>query len=478
MRAICHREEQQANEWMQAANDFKNQQTAPAPQLATLNAPVSMPPIGLVPTPKFVFQKATEVANEEPPRWAIDDVFMEQSVNAMYGWSAVGKSFVAIDMILAVADGRKWVDRVTKRMPVSYMALEGGEGFGQRLRAAALGKRIQLPDNIEIYRGRFNLADSEQVAALIEARKKVGAMGGMLVIDTLSKASMSINENDNADMAKLVVNAERIKEELQACVVILHHSTKPDPKTGTPGMMRGGGALQAGIDGVVAVCRRHAREEKDMHTGEIVMLPERRFIELEKIKEGKDSAQYEFSLCVEEVGETTRPDGSAKKIESCWISWAGEQNSRVAPNVGNGGMNGPVGGSTYSTADRATMGFDPTRPPPVQLGGARGNRNVKSGRQANEQRAARYDIAAVIEQALKVGADRVAHGNRGKFGAQPNSDPTPKEELVTIIADLVNPDEVDSAFKTAVKNALNYAVNSGKLGRSTEHGKTYYWLRE
>lgn len=442
-------EVEKARQWAQAHAPAKV--GAPAPMdMGSMRAQPAPFESEMLQPMKFDFKKASEVADENPPAWAIDDVFMEQSVNAIYGWSAVGKSFVAIDMVLAVAEGRPWIDRVTKQMSVSYLALEGGEGFGQRLRAAAIGKGKALPDNIEIYRGRFNLMDENHVSGLIASRKAAGVVGGMIVIDTLSKAAMQLNENDNKDMAGLVINAERIKQELNACVVIIHHSTKPDPKTGLPGMMRGGGALQAGIDGVVAVCRR--KEQVDAQSGEVT--PHRRFVALEKVKEGKDSNEYDFNLAVEKVADQTRPDGSIKEVESCYVEWVSEQvNSSVAP-VANVGT--PPGGSTYSPRERST---GTTRP------------KTKA-----ENASGRYDISSVIPKALELGADRVKHANKGRYGAPPDRDPTPREELVTIIGDLINPDEIDSAFKTAVKNALNYAVNSGKVGRNTESGKQYYWL--
>lgn len=400
---------------------------------------------------KFDFKKASEVANEEPPAWAIDDVFMEQSVNAIYGWSAVGKSFVAIDMILAVAEGKQWIEHVTKQMNVSYLALEGGEGFGQRLRAAAIGKGHALPDNIEIYRGRFNLMDENHVSGLIASRKEAGAMGGMIVIDTLSKAAMQLNENDNKDMAGLVINAERIKQELNACVVIIHHSTKPDPKTGLPGMMRGGGALQAGIDGVVAVCRRYPREEVNAKTGEVIEIPARRFVTLEKVKEGTDSNEYDFNLTIEKVADVTRPDGSAKEVTSCYVEWASEQvNSNVAP------IDRSKPTYDYSQAPSAQRSTRPRSEAPVS-----GGKNQK----------------AIIEAIIN-DCGKAANTHMGKHGAPPGVPCSPVDSVIDE-AMRARPDGGDpTQLKRDLKKVIKAMVDGGKLGSLNEEnaGKWIQWI--
>lgn len=475
IKAIVQREESGLTwaENMAVANDPTRMMAAlPAQGSVGLAAPANagFAPGVMIPY-DFEFRKASEVLNDAPPEWAVDDVFMTQSVNAIYGWSGVGKSFVAIDMMMAVAQGQRWFGRVTKQMPVSYLALEGGEGISQRIAAWQKGTRRSLPTNVDIYKGRFDLMNDAQVDALIENRKRAGSLGGMIVIDTLSKATMSVNENDNGEMSHVVLNAERIKTALNACVVLVHHSTKPNKETGIAGGMRGAGALQAGIDGVIEVCRRAARTEKGVG-GDDIHIPESRFIVAEKVKEAADATRYEFELNVIPLGNVKRPDGSDKMLTSCFIKWLDEpQIDEVTGEVVNGSAPPLVHGQNMGVMRDKGPTWKPGETPNRAL-----NSRPRSKKQAAENQAAQYNIGAILGDALAIGVSKVNGANRGKFGAPPDKHPTPREELFTIITDLINPTDVDSEWKTAVRNALNYGVNSGRLGRSTENGKQYFWL--
>jgi hypothetical protein len=422
---------------------------------------------------KFVFKKPYEVSAEPPLEWALENVFQKRSVNAIYGWSAVGKSFVALDLMMAIAEGREWFGHETEQMHVTYLALEGGDGMRNRLEAYRLSRGIgyQLPTNFDIYRGHFNICDPEHVSAMIYQRQRDHMVGGMFVIDTFAKAIIGADENSSKEMGPAVQQAQLISEQLQACVVLVHHSTKPDKDTGIAGGLRGSGAIQAGIDGVLQVAKRYTEDESgNRHVTRVLVM--------DKVKEGQDAEEHPFELNVVKIGERVRKSGEIVDVTSCTIKdLAHCVNSPVAPIAGAGVAGGAP---TYSAAEYAAGGAMGGAPNVGTAGNARagtkGPTRARSAKASAEQKASRYNIGAVLDRALAIGADRVNRANMGKFGAPPDKHPTPREELVSIITDLINPDEVDNAFKTAVRNALNFAVTSGKLGRSTEHSKQYYWL--
>lgn len=420
---------------------------------------IPVPPVpNLPPIPykyQFKFQKPAEILNEPPLKWALENVFQMRSVNAIYGWSGVGKSFVAIDMMFAFAQGKDWFGHEAEQLAVTYLALEGSEGLRNRLWAYMKGSNCtQLPDNIDIYRGKFNLRDREMVAEFCDQRKQCGAMGGVIFLDTFAKALPGADENSANDMGAAVAAAELLKEELNACVIIVHHSTKPNADTGIAGALRGSGAIQAGIDGVIQVAKKAIITESKEFIGY------ERFMVMDKAKEAEDGNTYPFELATEDIGERTRKSGEIVKVRSCHVvDLARQVNSRIAPNVAN--ENKPL----YSPSEYAQK---PVRKPPKA--------GAKSGVENTENEANKIDWASLIHSALMLDAERTHNGNRGKHGAPPDKNATPRGALLNTVWELADPSEPAGAvLKKKLTDAIDYQVKSGKVGRKMDDGTQYFW---
>jgi len=78
---------------------------------------------------------ADEVAALPPIRWRVKGVIPATGLAAVYGPSASGKSFLTLDMLAAIADGREWHGYRCNAAPVVYVCLEGEAGLAQRLQA-------------------------------------------------------------------------------------------------------------------------------------------------------------------------------------------------------------------------------------------------------------------------------------------------------------------------------------------------------
>lgn len=425
---------------------------------------------------QFHFQKPHEIVAEKPMEWALENVFAKQSVNAIYGWSGVGKSFVALDLMMAVAEGCEWFGHETEQMHVSYLALEGGEGMRNRLEAYRIGRGVEyrLPMNFDIFRGKFDICNPEHVSAMIYQRQQAGMTGGMFVIDTFAKATLGKDENSAQDMGQAIQMAELIKNELQACVVIVHHSTKPNAETGIAGGLRGSGAIQAGIDGVIQVAKRERKEDDRV-------ILEKRFMLMDKVKEGADAGYKEFALNVVKIGERTRKCGEIVPITSCNVVSIDEQQNQVNSPIA------PLPASNHPTYDYSEGGAE-TRPH-RQNSGKKSQRagsskapidSPLSAREAEEAELGRLDFKTAIRDALMLSAKKVGGSALPIDGVPSGRVPIPRKAFVDEIKAVLNPscDPNNPTLKNRINVAIASASEANRIGKVISNGIQYFYLLE
>src|SRR3954447_7971899 len=80
-----------------------------------------------------------------PQSWCVNKVLEAGTVNLLIGASGAGKSFLAIDLGVSVAQGEPFFGFSTKKGGVLYGAAEGGYTIRRRLRAAKGGNRDPRP---------------------------------------------------------------------------------------------------------------------------------------------------------------------------------------------------------------------------------------------------------------------------------------------------------------------------------------------
>ena len=226
-------------------------------------------------------------------------------LTVVYGPSGSGKSFVALDIAMAVSRGDPWRGRKTERGAVLYLAPDGGGLFLNRIVAYCQGHGIDNGDHrvFAATSGIDLLADGEgsdtdkvlRTVAQIEKAHGVGVIA--VVVDTASRAMSGGDENAAKDVTRLVENLGRIGDGKRA-VLAVHHSGK-DLGQG----MRGHSALHAAADCVIRV-----------HDGEIRAVKSRDAaaglvggFRLEVVELGHDEDDEPVTSCV--VVEAEAPSG-------------------------------------------------------------------------------------------------------------------------------------------------------------------------
>lgn len=179
----------------------------------------------------------------------VEDLIDCGSFALLVGESNSGKTFLALDMSLAIARGRNWMGKDVKQGAVLYIAAEGGGNVKKRVQAykQEFGfKSKPLPFRLAF--GTIDLRNSSaDVWTIIEAAKNTEAFYAtpvrLIVIDTLNRALSGGDENLSSDMGTFIKNIDLIRQHTGATVLVIHHTGK-DTKKGA----RGHSSLKGAID--------------------------------------------------------------------------------------------------------------------------------------------------------------------------------------------------------------------------------------
>jgi KaiC/GvpD/RAD55 family RecA-like ATPase len=229
----------------------------------------------------YRFQPSNEfMGGNADTDWIIKDVIPQANLVVMYGASGSGKSFIALDLVMAVTTGQPWRDKRTTKMRVAYIAAEGSTGFKKRMKAYAKHHGI-APEQMELYvlDAAPNFLDETATKLVSEAIRAVGRVG-LVVVDTWSQVMPGANENSSEDMGRALAHCRSIAKATHATVLLIHHSGK-DQARGA----RGWSGLRAAADAEL----------------EVVKEGEGRILQVSKMKDGRDDGQWGFDLQVVEL---------------------------------------------------------------------------------------------------------------------------------------------------------------------------------
>lgn len=177
----------------------------------------------------------------------VEGVIGRNAMGVLYGDSNTGKTFVAIDLGCAIARGIPWMGRRVEKGMVVYLATESPASVRTRLRAYQKHHGCRVPDFV-VVTTPVNLfrssADTNAVIKLIrELETEHGVKCELIIGDTLARLAAGANENSGDDMTIVLQNLDRIRAEVNASVLPIHHTGKDAAKG-----MRGWSGMRAAID--------------------------------------------------------------------------------------------------------------------------------------------------------------------------------------------------------------------------------------
>jgi len=260
---------------------------------------------------RYQLSGAADLMNAPPTQWLIRDVLPASGIGALYGPPGSGKSFLLLDMCAAVASGQQWFGHfVQHAVPVVYAILEGQGGFGTRLKAWSAGRGGEpLPERLRFLTEPFDLRDSCDVRDLCEAALLHGGNnGGLIVIDTLSRAAPGTDENSASDMGELIAACAEIQRRTGGAVLVVHHTGKDTAKG-----LRGHSSLNGAVDVAIEVSRTGDYREWTIAKSRDSADGTRNGFRLELIALGNDEHSQPVSSYVVEPIDGPAP-GPVKKL--------------------------------------------------------------------------------------------------------------------------------------------------------------------
>jgi hypothetical protein len=249
--------------------------------------------------------EAFDDITDEPVEWLIDRVIPKQGFVALYGPPGSFKSFIALDLALAIARSAQWFGHEANpsdKGAVIYIAGEGHGGIGARIKAARIHHQVEPGTPIYFLRHQINLRSSEEdfsglIFAIRELVMAIGIKVDLVVIDTLARAFGGGNENSSEDMGAFISACGHLQGEFKSALMVIHHSGKDAAKG-----LRGHSSLLGAVDTELELIRF-----EDQPKG---------ILTVSKQKDGEDGLRFGFEMVeieIEEDRETSLSLDEARK---------------------------------------------------------------------------------------------------------------------------------------------------------------------
>lgn len=248
-------------------------------------------------------------AKGEQHEWLVKGLLTRGELSMLAGPSQSGKSFLAIDLALAIARGVAWFGRKVRRGGVVYQAGESAKGVRRKRLPAYRTHHRCATESVPfvLLQSPVNLhASDDDTQAMIDEclwwKEEFGEAGlELVVIDTFSAATPGANENASEDMSRVLARCQRIAERTGAAVLLVHHMNALGEKP------RGHTSIFANLDSVL-LCRKD-ENRKDLRGRQI------REMKVAKAKDGEADYAVRFVLPAVTIGF----DEDGEKVTSCIV---------------------------------------------------------------------------------------------------------------------------------------------------------------
>lgn len=190
---------------------------------------------------RLQFLSPSDCEKQSARQYVVKGLIAEGDIAAIIGAPGAGKSLLGPRLGYAVAQGEPVFERRTKVGKVFYVATEDENGM--RGRVKALKAQHGDAKNFSLVAGVSDLLikNSEDLKALALAVREQRPK--LIIIDTLAMAFPGLEENDAANMGRVVAVARKLTK-WGAAVVLIHHDTK----AGNDGLPRGHSILNGALD--------------------------------------------------------------------------------------------------------------------------------------------------------------------------------------------------------------------------------------
>ncbi|RTZ47489.1 AAA family ATPase [Candidimonas sp. SYP-B2681] len=229
---------------------------------------------------KLKFSSANDFLDKAFMEWRVQDFLPATGVAMIYGASQSGKTLLGVDLAGAILNGREWLGQPTVKAPVAYAALEGPEGFRDRVKAYSKYHGKNVLADLMVLDKTFSLTDASHLDVLIKQLQAVGYRNGVFIIDTLSVVAHG-DLNQNSFGSEVYRACKRIVDALGGLVLLVHHTGKDEDKGA-----KGASSITQHIDTILKVESRRGS----------------RTVKIEKQRDGDTAHVLQFAVHPLEIG--------------------------------------------------------------------------------------------------------------------------------------------------------------------------------
>ncbi len=200
---------------------------------------------------------------EAAPSWLVEDLWGDQAVGFIGGTPKTGKTWLALELAVAVASGQPCLGRYAVRQRghvLLYAAEDTAAAIKQRVLAIAKARGITDLDRlavglIGVHELRLDHEPHQMRLEMTLAQLKPR----LLILDPLVRLHRG-DENSAADVSLLLGFLRRVQRDHEVAIVLVHHIRKSS--SAQPGQaLRGSGDLHAWSDSNLYLLRRDGKVE-------------------------------------------------------------------------------------------------------------------------------------------------------------------------------------------------------------------------
>jgi hypothetical protein len=193
--------------------------------LGPLPEPKNPPVIGEAGS-RWVLEDDSAIGLRPIPPALVDGMIGAQSLAVVTGEPKVGKSFLAVHLMMSVAVGSPFFGRRVTRGPVVYVAAEGIIHMPKRIDAWKLAHNATGRAGVHFLSGSVRFTEEADAANFLALLKTMPEAPVLVIVDTLARAMAGSEESLGKDMGIVIRAAERIQRDIGAAVLFIHHPAK------------------------------------------------------------------------------------------------------------------------------------------------------------------------------------------------------------------------------------------------------------
>lgn len=198
------------------------------------------------------------------PVWLLPDLLPETGLYLLCGKPKSGKSWLALGVAMALAQGGRYLDRDTPQRKVCYLALEDTpRRLRNRLKTLHMGG---FPDDLA---GLEIRTAAPRLGKGLESVIRQAADDGhkVVILDTLQKIRPPASKNGTqyGDDYAVLGAIKDIADECGICILVIHHLRKAESLDDPFDDISGTNGVAGSADGALILRRVHGKPEATLH---------------------------------------------------------------------------------------------------------------------------------------------------------------------------------------------------------------------